>query len=64
MKMELNREEMIDAVKCYLHKQGIDVKNKDINITVGRGTTTVNIEDKQVETLIDTDGENPFNNLS
>jgi len=60
MKKELNRTELTEAVKCYLSKQGIDVDNKDIDITVGRSVTVIDIEDKQQETLTTTDGKNPF----
>jgi len=60
MKMELNRNELTEAVKCYLGKQGIDVDSKDVSIKLSKNSTIVTVEDKQIETLVDEDGNTPF----
>ena len=57
MKVELEREELVEAVKCYLSKKGIDMDTTDISISVSRtGITTVSIE-KNVEKLYPEDSE-------
>ena len=43
MKLELNRNEMEQAIKCFINAQGIDLSNKTIKCTVGREIITVDI---------------------
>lgn len=49
MKLELNRDELTEAVKCYVSKQGINVENKEVSIKVSRNITIVTIKELKVE---------------
>ena len=46
MKMELERDELLDAVKLYIKSKGVDLTNQEVDIRVSKnGITTVTITD-------------------
>lgn len=46
MKLELDRSELEQAIKCYLTRKGMDIENSDISIVVGKNTTIVTLDEK------------------
>ena len=45
MKLELNRSELEQAIKCYLTRKGMDIENSDISIVVGKNTTIITLDE-------------------
>jgi len=62
MKMELERDELLDAVKLYIKSKGVDLDNQDVDIRVSKnGITTVTITDVKDQTGLPLNSqEKPF----
>jgi len=46
MKLELDRSELEQAIKCYLTRKGIDIENSDISIVVSKNTTIITLDER------------------
>ena len=46
MKLELDRSELEQAIKCYLTRKGMDIENSDISIVVGKNTTIITLDER------------------
>lgn len=46
MKLELDRSELEQAIKCYLTRKGMDIKNSDISIVVSKNTTIITLDER------------------
>lgn len=46
MKLELDRSELEQAIKCYLTKKGMDIENSDISIVVSKNTTIITLDER------------------
>lgn len=46
MKLELDRSELEQAIKCYLTRKGMDIENSDISIVVSKNTTIVTLDER------------------
>lgn len=49
MKLELNRTEMEQAVRCFINSKGIDLSNQKVKCTFGREIVTVEFNANDVE---------------
>ncbi len=46
MKLELDRSELEQAIKCYLTRKGMDIENSDISIVVSKNTTIITLDER------------------
>lgn len=46
MKLELDRSELEQAIKCYLTRKGMDIENSDISIVVSKNTTVITLDER------------------
>jgi hypothetical protein len=56
MKLELNRREMEQAIKCFINAQGIDIKNQEMKCVFSRETVSVEltaIEKQPIEETVE-----------
>lgn len=57
MKLELNRKEMEQAIKCFISAQGIDIRNQEMKCVFSRETVSVEL------TANDIDASNECNTI-